>query len=425
MLAFTVKLGVRKLYEKYGLFDNPFKLEHNHKIVGKSQNQTFDSLLQFFAFKAAYKQRTGDRFISVLKGDYGTGKSFFLFKLTESTMKRDSRYEKLVKDDIKLAISSFPILTEDKKLPTKIMLHLYRRIVENLEGNGERFFAGLYKSLEDKANSNGVEIKELISELSPDFRKVILSLSDDCQEQYIAWKWISAKRLTQKELRALRVKYHINSGELAEKYLFQILKLLNIIEYGLLIVLIDELEEVLTTVNEKQFWRAFLVIKEIFEQYVSMKYSHLRPMTPIGFVGGMTPEAWESIEKGAEDEQAIQAVRSRISENVFEFGRFDEEDTSKFIEVLLKKTRLKKYKGDSLFPFEEETIRSIQEASYGNPREIINICQRLLQEAYKKDLDRIALKTVNEYLLRVGGGPSFEESLGDVEEDLLEEEEKI
>lgn len=413
------------MYEKYGLFDNPFKLEHDHEIIGKSQNQTFDSLLQFFSFKAAFKQRSGDRFISVLKGDYGTGKSFFLFKLSESTIKRDSRFEKLVEDDVKLAISSFPILTEDKKLPTKIMLHLYKRIVENLGGNGERFFASLYKSLEDRANSKGVEIKELINELSPDFRRVILSLSDDCEEQYIAWKWISAKRLTQKELRALRVKYYINSGELAEKYLFQILKLLKILEYGLLIVLIDELEEILTTVNEKQFWRTFLVMKEIFETYVGVKYSHFKPMVPIGFVGGMTPEAWESIEKGAEEQKGIEAVRSRIYENVFEFGRFNEEDTSKFIKMLLSKTRLKGYKGDGLFPFEEETIRSIHEASYGNPREIINICQRLLQEAYKKDLDKIDLKTVNDYLSRAGGGPSFEESLGDDDEDFLEDEEKI
>jgi len=413
------------MYEKYGLFDNPFKLEHDHEIIGKSQNQTFDSLLEFFSFKAAFKQRSGDRFISVLKGDYGTGKSFFLFKLSESTIKRDSRFEKIVKDDVKLAVSTFPILTEDKKLPTKIMLHLYKRIVENLEGNGERFFAILFKSLEDSANSKGAEIKKLINELSPAFRKVILSLSSDSEEQYLAWKWISAQRLTQRELRELGVKYYINSGELAEKHLFQILKLLKVLEYGLLIVLVDELEEILTTVNEKQFWRTFLVIKEIFEKYVGRKYSHLKPMTPIGFVGGMTPEAWESIEKGAEEQKGIEAVRSRISKNVFEFGRFNEEDTSKFIKMLLSKTRLKGYKGDGLFPFEEETIRSIQEASYGNPREIINLCQRLLQEAYKNGLGIIDLKTVNDYLSRAGGGQSFEEGLGDTDEDFLEEEEKI
>lgn len=391
------------MYEKYGLFDNPFKLEHDHEIIGKSQNQTFDALLQFFSFKAAFKQRSGDRFISVLKGDYGTGKSFFLFKLSESTMKRDSRFKRLVKDDVKLAVSSFPILTEDKKLPTKIMLHLYKRIVENLGGNGERFFVSLYRNLENRANSKGVDIKKLISELSPAFRKAILSLSDDCKEQYLAWKWISAQRLTQKELRELGVKYYINSGQLAEKHLFQILKLLKILEYGLLIVLIDELEEILTTVNEKQFWRAFLVIKEIFEKYVGVRYSHLKPMTPIGFVGGMTPEAWESIEKGAEEQKGIEAVRSRISENVFEFGRFNEEDTSNFIKMLLTKTRLKGHRGDGLFPFEEETVRSIQEASYGNPREIINICQRLLQEAYRNGLDKIDLRTVNDYLSRAGG----------------------
>jgi hypothetical protein len=393
------------MYTKYELFDNPFKCEHDHKV--------------------ASGQRSGDKFISILKGEYGAGKSFFLIKLAESIMKGDTRYKKFLNNDM-IAVSKFSILTVDKRLPSDIMLHLYRMIVHHLGINGERFFVQIFRDLEKKANSEGRDMKDILSPLSPDFRKIVLNLSEESQDQYAAWKWISAQKLTQKELNSLGVKYFINNGELAEKYLFQLLKLLKILNYGLLVVLIDELEEVLTTINEKQFWRAFLVIKEVFDKYSDIQYSYLKPMMPIGFVGGMTQDAWLSIEKGAEEEKGIAAVKSRISENIFEFATFNEEDSEEFIKVLLAKTRVDKYKGDPLFPFEKETIRSINEASYGNPREIINICEKLLQEALKKDLPRIDLKTVSSYLSSVGGGESFEESgKEDLGEDFLEDEEKL
>ena len=374
----------------------------------------------------AFGQRSGDKFISVLKGEYGTGKSFFLIKLAESILDKDRRYTQIFKENVNIAVSKFPILTVDKKLPSDIMLHLYRMIVQKLGNKGERFFADLYKDLEKKANSEGTDMKEVISVLSPDFKRVFLSLSEDCSEQFIAWKWMSAQKLTQKELNALGVRYFINNGELAEENLFQLLKLLRIFDYGLLVVLIDELEEILEHINEKQFWRAFLVIKGIFDEYSDIKYSYLKPMTPIGFVGGMTQGAWMSIEKGSEEEKGIAAVRTRISQNIFEFGRFNEEDTAEFIKVLLSKARVKKYKGDPLFPFEKDTIISIQEGSFGNPREIINLCDKLLQKAYKEKLHKIDLKTVNSYLSGVGGGESFEEVVQeDKSDDFLDDEEKI
>jgi len=414
------------MYEKYGLYDNPFKCEHDHEIVGASQNKTFDSLLRFFSFKIAFKQRSGDKFISVLKGEYGTGKSFFLIKLTESMLNKDKRFTQFLEENVKIAVSKFSILTVAKKLPSDIMLHLYRLIVQNLGTDGERFFVNLYEDLEARANSQGTEMKEILGVLSPEFRKAVQRLSEDCQEQFIAWKWISAQKLSKKELEALGVKYFINTGELAERNLFQLLKVLRILEYGLLVVLIDEMEEVLTTINEKQFWRAFLVIKEIFDKYSDIQYSRLKPMTPVGFVGGMTEDAWLSIDKGAEEERGITAVRSRISENIFEFGRFNEEDASDFIKLLLSKVRVKRYKGDALFPFEKNTIRSIWEASYGNPREIINICDKLLQEASVKKLPKIDSKTVGSYLSSAGGGESFEEIMReDTGDDFLEDEEKI
>jgi hypothetical protein len=414
------------MYEKYGLYDNPFKCEHDHEIVGTSQNKTFDKLLKFFSFKMAFEQRSGDKFISVLKGEYGTGKSFFLIKLTETIQSRDKRFTQFVEENVKIAVSKFSILTVDKKIPSDIMLHLYRLIVQNLGTDGERFFANTYEDLEALASSKGIEMKELLGALSPEFRKAVMSSSDDCQEQFIAWKWISAQKLTQKELETLGIKYFINNGELAERNLFQLLKLLRILEYGLLVVLIDEMEEILTTINEKQFWRAFLVIKAIFDKYSDIQYARLKPMTPIGFVGGMTDSAWQSIDKGAEQEEGITAVRSRISENIFEFGRFNEEDTAQFIKLLLSKARVKQYEGDPLFPFEKDTIRSIWEASYGNPREIINICDKLLQEASANKLPRIDLKTVSSYLSSAGGGESFEEiTKEETDDDFLEDEEKI
>ena len=69
------------MYDKYGLVDNPFKLEHDHEIVGSGQNKTFDKVLELFKSYSAFKERSGDRFIAAFQGEYGFGKSVGTLKV--------------------------------------------------------------------------------------------------------------------------------------------------------------------------------------------------------------------------------------------------------------------------------------------------------------------------------------------------------
>lgn len=416
------------MYEKYGLFDMPFKFgEHDHEIVGASQKETFAKILQLFSYSAAHGSRTGNRFIAVLRGEYGYGKSFFHTKLTESIVKRDANFRKQIEGDVKIAVSFFPILPPDKKLPSKLMVHLYNRIVTNLGNNGQRAFFDLYVTLKDKADACGKKTKDLLKDLDGNFQKAILKLDNSCPEQFIAWKWISAQKLNRRELDSLGIQYCIDTSEVAEKYIFQLLKLLKILEYGLLVVLIDELEEVLTIINEKTFWRSLIVIKEISDQYGGIKYSDLNPVAPIGFLGGLTNAAWDSVERGSEEEGGIQAVRSRIhDDNVFAFEKFNIEDTREFMKVLLSKKRIKGYKGDDLFPFEKDTVEIIAEYTDGNPREVMKKCQELLESAHRKKLNKINVELVTRYFQGIGGGGITEKVFNkEGEKDILEDEEKI
>ena len=415
----------KNIYEQYGLSDNPFKLEYDHEVVGKSQNETFDKILHLFSLNSAYKNRSGNRFIAVLKGEYGYGKSFFHIKLHDSILHKDSRFKKQIDDDIKIAVSFFHILTPDKRLPPKVMLHLYKSIVDNLGRNGEEFFYGLYTALEKMAKAQHKKVEDLISGLDRNFQRAILNLNSSNPGQYTAWKWISGEKLNKKELDSLSLQFSINTPELAERYIFQLLKLLKILDYGLLVVLIDELEQVMTIINEKQFWRTLVVIQDIFDKYAGIQYSVLTPMTPIGFLGGLTEEAWLSVERGAEEEKGVQAVRSRIHENVFEFEKFNLDDTRQFIAMLLKKKRVDSFRGDSLVPFTKDSVETISEFADGNPREIINKCQKLLELAIAKKAPKIDIDLTNQYFEGIGAGDISEGDAGEGEIGSLEEEEKI
>ena len=413
------------MYDKYGLIDNPFRLEHNHDIVGVSQNKTFDRVLELFKLYAAFKSRSGDRFIAAFQGEYGFGKSFFLNKLAATIKERDRRFKRIIEDDVMIAVSIFSMLTTDIRLPAQLMLHLYKSIVENLGGDGENSIRNLYEDLEDKAQAEGKRIDKLLEPLDSNFTKVILCLSDKSDKQYLAIKWLLAQRLTPTELRNLGVPYSIVTPDTAEKCIFQLLKLLKIIGYGLLVVLIDELEKVLTAIGERQFLRTFLVLQEIFDNYVDLRNAHLKPVTPIGFLVSLTPQAWETVEIGAESGKGVEAVRSRIHENVFEMERFNEEDTKDFIQMLLSKKRITKFIGSPLFPFELNTIQIIWERTYGNPRAIINDCKSLLEFGNRSGAVKINTNLVNEYYRSIGAGDNPVLEIEDNQIDLLEGEEKI
>lgn len=410
------------MYEKYSFFDNPFKAEHDHEMVGESQNKTFDALLDMFSVNMASKEGRGDKFLAVLKGDYGIGKSFFLIKLSESIINRDERFKKILKQDVKIAVAKFPILTEDKKLPTNILIHLYRRIIENLGLNGEQFLLQLYKDLESEAKLKNKDIKKFLEDLPREYQKAILALSEE-SKQYYAWKWLSAQRLKKQELDELDLKYSIDSAELAEKYLFCLLKLLYLAEYKLFVVFIDELEQIFTLVNEKKFWTTFVIMQEVFDKFADVKYAHLKPFTPIGFVGGLTPDAWESLREGSDEEKGMQAVMRRISDNIFELTRFNDIDAENLVKVLETKVRVRDYKGDKLAPFEKSAIAVINNVSYGNPGHIINHCKTILVKANKQGVSKIDSKFAETYRESIGGGSETLDQGG--EDDFLEGIEKI
>ena len=415
------------MYKEYGLFDNPFKRTHDHEIIGKSQKATFAEILNFLGFSSASEKRSGDRFISVLKGEYGYGKSFCDIKLQESILSRDAEFRKQVNGDIKIAVSFFEMLPEDKKLPSKLMLHLYQRIIGKLGNDGERFFFSLYGELKDRAKASGKKVEDLISDLDRYFQRAILNLDDSSPEQYAAWKWISAQKLTKRELVDLDIPFKIDSSELAGEYILNLLRLLKILDYGLLVVLIDEFEQVYTTgKNEKELLRSFVVLQGIYDKFVAPISQRLRPMTPIGFICGLTNETWDVVERSAEQDEttAIEAVRARIHDNVFEFEEFDLEAVKRFIEILLKKTRTKDFKGDPLFPFEEGAVGVINEYTNGNPGEIIEACKGLLQFAYKNESPKIDTKVAQQHFSGIGGVPSDEAVVQDDEPDLLDDEEK-
>lgn len=413
------------MYEAYDLIDNPFKLEHDHPIVGKSQNDTFDKVLDLFRANSAFKTRTGDRFLAAFKGDYGFGKSFFLTQIAIASSKKTKRFREQIKEDVDILVSYFPILPPEKKLPNKLLVHLYRSIMENLGNNGEQVIEDICKKLEDRSKATGEKMEVILAGLDSTYRKILLGISKDPSIQYLSIRWIMGHPLSSRELKEIGVPFCINTPELAEKYIFQFLKLLNISGYGLLAVLIDELEQVLTVVSEKQFLRTFIVFQEIFDRYEDLKYSPLKPLCPIGFLIGLTPQAWDTVEIGAEEEKGITAVRSRIHNNIFEIERFNEEDTREFMCMLLKKARTPEFRGDKLFPFEPEVVRLIWEHSYGNPREIINDCKSMLGKAAKISAARIDIDLANEYYRKIGGSDIRIEVTDEEDKSFLDEEEKI
>ncbi len=348
----------------------------------------------------------GTSSITVLLGDYGTGKSHLLklFKVSINS---------------KLLHSDKPIIAIYIKSPGRNIRDLLLYLIDDIGRDflvnlASKYIFNFIKSDSKKYLIHGrkfilesasqitnymLEAKtiQLINDLedslsnvqNTDLIRAFLALPDSNLGS-IAWRWFVGSSLSREERDRLHLESIINDTRIAEQVLNGLLKLL--ISMGIcgIVLLIDELERI-------------TLIPGIAKGLYQDALRHVIDNNPsdLVMIYAITPTEWNKLT------ESPSALERRLAGSVIDLPPFSKADVHELIEKYLTIARIKimQQKIPKLFPFSEESIETIFSATKGIPSKIILLCRLCVDKfAVSESVEKIN----SDFIKKVIQGEGFQ-----------------
>lgn len=315
--------------------------------------------------------------VTVILGDYGTGKSHLLklFKVSVNN---------------KLLPGDKPILAIYAKSPGRnvrdLLLYLIddigREVLTKLASNlifsivsrdpkkfgiyGRQF--ELKDSMQIPEYLAQTRIFDLINEVqlslvdvrSRDLVRAFLILPHP-EFGSIAWRWFIGSSLSREERKLLGLKSIIDDSRVAEHILDALFKLVRSVGINGIVLLVDELE-------------AITLIPGISRGLYQDAIRHLIDSNPLGLVliFAITPTEWNKLM------QTPSALERRLSGSIIDLPPFTKKDVQELIEKYLSIARTREFKDSGrskIFPFTSESIETIFTTTKGIPYKVVTLCR--------------------------------------------------
>jgi len=381
-----------KRFRLYGLRRNPFDtFSHSHEMADRKEEwkRTTKSLA------SAFEDRSPRFFI--LLGDYGEGKSYTLEKiyrwLSRTKKERTGVFVIYVKSDV---LYQRPLaIMESEPRWQKFGLNFITRVFDNIKR--EELVAVLQKSN--------------LKEFSSPYLKVFNGIR---KNEDTAFRYINGDKLTTAELKTLGVRSGLSDSAQGIELFFEFLKVIQLAGYNNLLLLLDEFEYITSVLGEKKITQILNTFREIFDSfgYYSDRL-HGRMAKPI-FVFAISPGGWDRLEELEESARkktgggGIAPFMERVQKrDIIRLKPFALEDTLELVSLRLSEVREKKLE-DAYFPFAEDTIEYVHSVSFNKPRNVIQYCGILLEDAIEEGLAIITAKDAQRILEKYGIFPTSE-----------------
>jgi type II secretory pathway predicted ATPase ExeA len=323
--------------------------------------------------------------VTVLLGDYGTGKSHLL-KLFKASVNE------------KLLSSEKPILAAYVKSPGRNIREMFLNVVDDI---GRDLLAKLaekyvYEYLTTRGkqqahlirgksvNLKGPEqineylknatsldlMKEIGSSLeivkNPDLVRAFLALALPRPDlASYAWRWLLGSPLSKNERYLLNIDTTVDDSHIAEQVFIAFTKLLHVVGIVGIVILVDELEAISLIVG---------ISKGVYQDEIR----HLIDSNPTGMAlfFAITPTEWSKLT------QTPSALERRLAGSVFDLAPFERNDVHELIEKYLHMARTEDFRDSGkqrIFPFTEESIEAIFAKTKGIPSKVVQLCRLCIE----------------------------------------------
>lgn len=374
-------------YADLGLIKNPFAQEDmDVRMIDREKDWSNITRVlrdQMGAEGAGY---------SVIRGDYGLGKTFTLIKIEEWVKSQK------IGGESNLAIR---LRTSDAQVPRSYISNLLVRINYNLGRPG-------LKSIAESAASYLDNVEE---------RTIKNAFKGTIEKDEAAFKWLWGRKLSAAESKRLEVDFKIDDSREANLILFEFLRILKAAKYNAVVVLFDELEYVLSNVPEVKIASIIHELQSIWDDFIALSRDERAKMAKFLGVFASSPDSWERFLELVESRQekkgggGTETFLRRIPDDAYTdiTPLTKKKHVEEFLVERLKLYRPARYAGSELKPFTDDYVPFITRFSLGIPGKIITYSAITIRSALVDKQMTInadfALKTLKEYGLLMENPP--------------------
>jgi len=367
-------------WNKLSLKENPFDIySYEHRMADRKEEWgRIKSLLE-----SAFSGR-GPRMLLLL-GDYGIGKTFILEKIYQSLSEKKAVF--VVRGNV-LYEKRLAIMESEPRW-TKFGLDFITRIFDNIER--EKLVDVMKKIDFKKFQSN--------------FGKIFQGIRDNKDS---AFKYISGEKVPAKTLQEYEIASALSDSATGIRLFFEFLRAIKFGGYGNLLILIDEFEYITSVLGEKKITQILNTFRQIFDDFGSYDKRYNNKVAKPIFTFAISPGGWDSLlelDKTARKKTGgggIAPFMERISKkDVISLKAFSLEDSFELVELRLKEARTKKVK-NPLSPFSKKCIKFVHKVSFNKPRNVLQYCSILLEDALDEGITLIDVKDAEAILGEYG-----------------------
>jgi len=373
--------------DAYQLKQNPFEIvSHTHEMANRKEEWGHVSKSLSSAFKAG-----SPRFIFLL-GDWGEGKSYVLDRIHRSLAGQIHKEGGVFVARLRSRVL-YPrplVLRESEPRWQKFGVDLIIRVLNNVDRNK-------WSEVLRKANLDGLDSV---------YRRLFQGLSDGEED---AFKYIAGRKLSAAELKNLEVSEPLSSSPQVLELFFDFLRAIKLAGYDNFLLLLDEFEYITAVLGDVRITQVLNTFREIFDHCGYYKPGQIA--NPVFFFA-ISPGGWErlkDLERSARKRTGgggIAPFMERVSlRDIIQLKPFAFEDTKQLVKLRLEEFRTKKV-ADPFYPFTEKCIEYVHGLSFNKPRNVIQYCGILLEDALDESLKRIDATDAKRILKKYGIYPT-------------------
>lgn len=363
-------------WHKFSLRENPFDIfSYEHDMADRKEEWGRVTSLLKSAFSG-----TGPR-ILLLLGDYGIGKTFILEKIYQSLSKDTNVF--VVRGHVlyerRLAVM------ESEPRWSKFGLDFITRIFDNIER--KKLVETMHK----------VEFAKFRSR----FSKVFEGIANDDDS---AFKYITGDKMPIRVLQKFGLSSSLSDSPTGIQLFFEFLRAIKVAGYDNFLLLIDEFEYITSVLGERKITQILNTFRQMYDDFGIYDRRYKNNLAKPIFMFAISPGGWESL-RGLDKTSrkktgggGIAPFMERISEkDIVSLKAFSLEDSLELVRLRLSKVRTKSVK-NPLSPFTKECIEFVHKVSFNKPRNILQYCKILLEDASDEGITEIDAKNAKRIL---------------------------
>ncbi len=208
-----------------------------------------------------------------------------------------------------------------------------------------------------------------------DFARAIVHMVYEDTNLY-AWQWLTAEGIRYEQRKEMEIHAALDDDTMCVRAFTSFKNMLLELGYTGVFVFIDEFESI-ARLNSNQKQTTLNSIRHLMDQNSS----------GLCLLFGCAPEVWQDVMS------EYHAFSERIGKEVA-LKSLTEDQLQRLVSSYLNTARAKD--GDSIEPFEQESLRIILQRSQGNIRQVLSLCGRVIDEGINQDTKTIAPPVVEQ-----------------------------